>query len=302
MARPPRIECFGALNHVVARGNQRRDLFHDDADRVKYLALLAAYKERHHFLLYAYVLRTDHIHFLIETRGVGLGRIVQGIHQCYARYYNHRYQTRGPVFQGRYKVSVCERDAYLLDLVRYLHLSPVRARLVTDPADYRWSGHRAYLGLDTDSVVDVHMVLQRFADRPSEARQRYREFVWEALLSPRRPKLYQRVLGNEAFKGAVEHGQALRSDRSALRVRMPNDLLDLVARAAGLSRSRILGPERSDAVVRARRLFVQACRQSAVPGKEVAAFLGRDAGLISRMGRMNEADRAQVEHLLGPTS
>lgn len=194
---------------------------------------------------------------------------------------------------------MCAREAYLLELVRYIHLNPVRAKLVTDPADYRWSSHRSYLGLEAGAGVDAQPVLAQFADQPSEARQRYREFVGAAHGGTPRPEYYQRVLGDETFKEDVERRRGPRPDRPASQARTPHDLLDLVARSVGLPRSRILGPERSPAVVRARRLFVQACQQSAVPGKEVATFLWRDAGLISRMGRMDEAEWAQVVQLLG---
>jgi REP element-mobilizing transposase RayT len=299
VARAPRIEYPGALYHVLARGNQRRDIFHDDADRTKYLAKLAAYKHRHGFALYAYVLMTNHVHLLIETRDVGLGKIIQGIHQSYTQSYNRRYQTVGHVFQGRYKAFLCARETYLLELVRYIHLNPVRAKLVADPADYRWSSHRSYLGMEAGSGVDVQPVLAQFAAQPSVARQRYREFVGAAQDSTARPEYYQRVLGDEAFKEDIERRRTPGPEGPASRARTPHQLLDLVARSAGLPRARILGPERSIAVVRARRLFVQACQHSAIPGKEVATFLGRDAGLISRMGRMDEAERAQIAELLG---
>ncbi len=298
MARAPRIEYPGALYHVLARGNQRREIFHDDADRSKYLAKLAAYKQRHGFALYAYVLMTNHVHLLIETRDVGLGKIVQGIHQSYTQSYNRRYQTVGHVFQGRYKACVCARDSYLLELVRYIHLNPVRAKLVADPADYRWSSHRSYLGVEAGAAIDAQPVLVQFGEQPSEARQRYREFVEAAQGGTARPEYYQRVLGDETFKEDVERRRTPGPERPASRARTPQALLELVARSAGLPRARILGPERSSAVVRARRLFVQACQQSAISGKDVATFLGRDAGLISRMGRMDEAERAQVDQLL----
>ena len=299
MARPPRIEYPGALYHVLARGNQRREIFHDDADRTKYLAKLAAYKHRHGFALYAYVLMTNHVHLLVETRDMGLGKIVQGIHQSYTQYYNRRYQTVGHVFQGRYKAFVCAREAYLLELVRYIHLNPVRAKLVADPAEYRWSGHRSYLGMEAGSDVDTQPVLAQFGEQPSEARQRYREFVRAAQGGPVRPEYYQRVLGDETFKEDIERRRTPGPERPASRARTPHEVIDLVGRSVGLPRARILGPGRSIAVVRARRLFVQACQHSAIPGKEVATFLGRDAGLISRMGRMDEAERTQVAQLLG---
>ena len=178
MARPPRIEFPGAFYHIIVRGNQRQDIFGDDRDRIEYLKRLGRYKREREFFLYAYVLMRNHVHLLIETVNTPVSKIMQLINFTYTQYFNKRYCKVGHLFQGRYKSIVCDRDQYLLSLVRYIHLNPVRAGLVKEPEGYRWSGHQEYLG-DREPLVDTGRVLGMFSEKVSQARRRYRNFVKE---------------------------------------------------------------------------------------------------------------------------
>ncbi|HET8761479.1 MAG TPA: transposase [Nitrospiria bacterium] len=305
MARKPRIEYPGALYHVIARGNQRRDVFHDDMDRLRYLARLRAYKERYGFRLYAYALMTNHVHLLLEPQQTGLSKIMQGLHQSYTQGYNRRYCAVGHVFQGRYQAILCDRDAYLLALVRYIHLNPVRARLVRDPADYPWSGHRAYLDSVGEGLVDTETVLGMLGERRSLAQKRYQAFVTEELTGGSRPEYYQvrdqRFLGDDAF---VEQMQRTTAEERRQPVKTPSlaALLSAVVRATGVTRERITGPDRRGDAARARRLLVQAGAICAVPGRDLARLLGRDPAVISRLARMNTNERSAVTRLVAGKS
>ena len=169
MARRPRIEFEGGFYHVITRGNQRQKVFIGENDFLKYLEFLTDYKDRYGFLLYAYVLMGTHVHLLIETGQVPLSKILQGINQRFTMYFNWRHGTVGHLFQGRYKAILCDRDAYLLSLVKYVHLNPIRAGIVRRPEEYRWSSHRAYLGLSRDGARGYGAgsgdVLEGFAKR-----------------------------------------------------------------------------------------------------------------------------------------
>jgi REP element-mobilizing transposase RayT len=146
MARKPRVEFDGALYHVIVRGNQQQAIFQDNKDRATYLERLEHYRKRYGFVLYAYVLMSNHVHLLVETHQTALSKIMQGLQSSYTQYYNRRHRKIGHLFQGRYKAILCDRDAYLLELVRYLHLNPARLRQKISPWRYPWSSHRAYLG------------------------------------------------------------------------------------------------------------------------------------------------------------
>jgi len=208
MARKPRIHFPGALYHVISRGNQGQRIFRQDKDRFYYLDLLSRYYNRYDFRLYAYVLMSNHVHLLAEAGKVPLAKVMQGLQQSYTLYFNRKYGLVGHLFQGRYKSILCDRDCYLLELVRYIHLNPVRSKLVRDALDYPWSSHRIYLGKGAghEEFVQREWILSQFSRKASEALRRYKEFVLDGIGTGHREDLYavkeQRYLGDEQF---VEH-------------------------------------------------------------------------------------------------
>src|SRR4030065_998825 len=145
MARQPRIEFEGGFYHVIVRGNRRQKVFREENDFLKYLEFLGDYKDRYEFWLHAYVLMETHVHLLLETGPVPLSKILQGFNQRFTMYFNWRHGTVGHLFQGRYKAILCDKDAYLLSLVKDLHRNPVRAGIVRNPEEYPWSSHREYV-------------------------------------------------------------------------------------------------------------------------------------------------------------
>ena len=208
MARRPRIHFTGALYHVISRGNRRQGIFRDEKDLKRFLAYLSDCKTRFAFRLYAYALMKNHVHLLLEVERVPLSRIMQSLLFRYTQYFNRRYGEVGHLFQGRYKAIVCDKDAYLLELVRYIHLNPVRARMVKGPEDYVWTGHLSYLGKGEEDLIDEGFVLDQLGDNRSLARRRYRKFVWEGISSGHEEKYYQvkdqRYLGEDAFIERIE--------------------------------------------------------------------------------------------------
>lgn len=181
MARKPRIEFPGGLYHIITRGNRREEVFLDDSDYKRYLDLLSHYHNRYNFLLYAYVLMPNHTHLLIEQNETPISKIMQGINQSYTQYFNKRYNKVGHLFQGRYKALLCDKDGYLLVLVRYIHLNPVRAHIVKMPEDYVWSSHNAYIGDKKQDFVDKNFVLIMFSRNRRTSIMRYIQFMKEGI-------------------------------------------------------------------------------------------------------------------------
>ncbi len=208
MARKPRVHFPAALYHVIARGNQKQAIFRDERDFRTYLSYLSEYKKRHCFRLYAFALMENHLHLLLEVGESPLSKIMQVLQFRYTRYFNKRYRKIGHLFQGRYKAILCEREAYLLELVRYIHLNPVRGGVVEDPGRYPWTGHLSYMGNGKDDLVDKDFVLSQFGGKKTMARRRYRQFVLEGLAMGHQKKLYevkdQRYLGEDEFIAEIE--------------------------------------------------------------------------------------------------
>jgi hypothetical protein len=150
----------------------------------------------------------NHLHLLIEVGETPLSRIMQTLLFEYAGYFNRQHGEVGHLFQGRYKAIVCDKDAYLLELVRYIHLNPVRARMVKDPEDYGWTGHLSYLRKGEEGLIDEGFVLGQFSENRSLARRRYRRFVWEGISLGHERKYYhvkdQRYLGEDSFIEQIE--------------------------------------------------------------------------------------------------
>src|SRR3989337_3824537 len=208
MARKPRIEFPGAFYHVVSRGNQRQNIFHDKSDHLAYLNRLEHYRKKYRVNVYAFILMSNHVHLLVETKDAPLSKFMQGIQFTYTQYYNRKYSKIGHLFQGRYKTILCDRDAYLLELVRYLHLNPARMRRSVDPWRYKWSSHRGYLGEGCPVRIETRFVLGQFGKAIGQARQSYIQFMKEGLGIGHEDKYYdtidQRLLGDEQFIEEVD--------------------------------------------------------------------------------------------------
>ena len=207
MARPLRIEYPGALYHVTARGNARADIFEGDDDRRRFLTLLTETVERRGWTCHAWCLMDNHYHLLIETASADLGRGMRQINGVYTQRFNRAHGRVGHVFQGRYKAILVEKQAYLLELCRYVVLNPVRAAMVKAPQDWAWSSYRRTAGLRPvrhvrPDPVAPGWLLGQFGAAADTAQKAYRRFVRAGIGAADSPWEQLRgglVLGGEAF-------------------------------------------------------------------------------------------------------
>lgn len=285
MARPTRIDFPGALFHVIARANQRRRIFRDTADYTKYETLLQRYQERYGFHLYAYVVMPNHLHLLMETGRIPLAKVMQGIQQSYTAYFNKRYRLVGHCFHGRYKAILCDRDAYLLTLVRYLHLNPVRAGLVQRPGEWRCSSHRAYLEPSRPGWVAVDPVLSQFGRNRAQARTAYQRFMAEGVGEDHREDLYevieQRYLGDEAFIEVTERKAKIHPGRPRLRLTL-DDCIRVTCDVMGVRPAALQTPDRSGNLATVRTIVAYVSKELAgVTYAETARTLRRAAVTLS---------------------
>jgi putative transposase len=192
MPRQARLDTPGALHHIVVRGIERQKIFWDDADRDDFLDRLGDLLNQTRTDCYAWALIPNHVHLLLRTGLAPLATVMRRLLTGYAVRFNRRHRRHGHLFQNRYKSFLCQEDPYLLELVRYIHLNPVRARLVADLKElesYRYSGHRALMGGHRRDWQDDRYILKLFGNAVRAARRRYREYVQEGLPRGRRPDL-----------------------------------------------------------------------------------------------------------------
>jgi putative transposase len=204
VARPPRLEFAGALYHVTARGNERRDIFLGDADgdRAALLNVLGATCERFNWLIHAYCLMTNHDHLLVETPDANLSEGMRQLNGVFTQYVNRTHTRVGHLFQGRFKAILVERDSYLLELARYVVLNPVRAGMVPAPGDWPWSSYRAMVGeVPAPGWLETDAVLRVFSDERTTAVNGYRRLKAEGIgaASPWQGLKGQIDLGSDQF-------------------------------------------------------------------------------------------------------
>ncbi len=172
------MQLYGAAYHVTARGAKREPLYRDDADRTRFIDVLAEVIRRHDWSCHAFCLMTTHYHLLIRTPEPDLARGMQRLNGHYAQGFNRRHGEEGHVFYRRYHSVAVEKDAHLLELSRYFALNPVRAGICDEPSEWPWSSYRAMLGLaKPPPFLTVGWLLSHFGTDPRRARARLRDFV-----------------------------------------------------------------------------------------------------------------------------
>ena len=218
MARQLRIEYEGAFYHVTSRGNQRGEVFWDEQDREGLKRILERTKERYGYLLHGYVFMTNHYHLLVETPHANIKQIMQNINTSYTVFVNRKYQRSGHLFQGRYKAFIVDKEGYLLELGRYIHLNPVRAGLVKRPEDFKWSSYCDYVrSRKAGGLVDTDETLSLFSKLRDVAIRKYRGFINEGV-DGRSPleNATGSILGDERFRERVVRYLRDISDKGAI--------------------------------------------------------------------------------------
>jgi putative transposase len=192
MPRQARIDAPGALHHIIIRGIERKRIFQDDLDRDDFLSRMGNILPESKTECYAWALLPNHAHILLRTGPVSIATIMRRLLTGYAIRYNHRHHRHGQLFQNRYRSILCQEDPYLLELVRYIHLNPLRAKLVKDLKElgrYPYSGHRILMGKEKRDWQDTGYVLGHFGSESGVARKRYRVYVGKGVEAGRRPEL-----------------------------------------------------------------------------------------------------------------
>ncbi len=288
MPRKARIDAPGALHHVIARGIEKRNIFRDNFDRDNFLGRLSKIIIETQTCCYAWALIPNHFHLLLKTGRVPIATVMRRLLTGYAVSFNRRHTRQGHLFQNRYKSILCEEEAYLRELVRYIHLNPLRAGLVENMQrldSYPYTGHSAIMGRKPNHWQEIKRVLSLYADRVSIAKRRYRSDVEKEILKGRREDLTggglirshggwanikamrraniflkndERILGDSDFVektllGAQEHLErkyALQAQGITL-----NRLVELVAHLMHVDSKEVVAPGKARGRVKAKSLL-----------------------------------------------
>jgi hypothetical protein len=231
----------------------------------------------------------------METANVPLSKIMQLINLTYTQFFNRKYNQVGHVLQGRYKAFLCDRDEYLLNLVRYIHLNPVRAGLVKRPSQYKWSSHNEYLRVGR-GIVDTDRVLSFFSDRVSSARRQYDDFIYEAIGEGRNESFYKtargQILGDDRFLGEVE--KKLDGKEKPLRRPSFEKILAAVQEVTGVREEEIVSSGRKQEVVFARSILTGVWREFGYRLVDLQSKLRRDVSVLSRLSKISDCPKGRA--------
>jgi len=276
MARPIRIEYPGAVYHVICRGNNRQAIFRDDADRKRYLEKLSFYCQEKNVDLLSYCLLSNHVHLLVETPEGNLSKMMQAFQTSYTVYFNKRHGRTGHVFEQRYKAMVVDKDNYLLQVSRYIHLNPVSAKMVERPQDFRWSSYGSYLKGKGLAGLKTKSVLGYFSGPRSRQIRQYGDYVEgdrsENTRNPAPEAIRQIFIGDEDFVDAVtRNGKRSFVDRARYSFKQ---IVEAVSGVIGADREEMRQPKRNDKVLRSREMLCYIARRYGEVGlPELARFL-----------------------------
>ncbi|MBI3755201.1 MAG: transposase [Deltaproteobacteria bacterium] len=282
MSRPLRIEYPGAVYHITSRGNEKKAIFKDESDREKFLKILAQVNKRYNWLCHAYCLMDNHYHLLIETPDGNLSIGMRQLNGVYTQTFNRRHRRTGHLFQGRFKAILIQKDSHLLEVCRYVVLNPVRARMVEQPGDWKWSSYPATSGRENPHpCLTRDWILGQFSRTRGKAEKGYRQFVnlgigkqtiWTEVKG-------QAILGQDEFvNGLIEH------------IRKRKDIPDIPKSQRYVNRpslEKIFSNEILQDKVKRDKKVAEAVEKYGYRQREVADYLGMYFTSVSRIMKWN---------------
>ena len=300
MARKPRLYAPGSVYHVMLRGNGGQPIFFQDGDYHHLYDLIADGVDRFGHRVHAFCCMPNHLHLALQVGEGPLSKILQNLAFRYTPWIHRRQRRIGHLFQGRYKALTIDAESYLLQLVRYIHLNPVRAGLVKDPIAYRWSGHRAYLGKEKLTWLTTDWVMGQFDRQAAVARRRYYDFVRQGLGEGHRVEFHHgdadaRILGDDQFVEKLLGRSANRlADLESL-----DGVIKRVCDGYGISEAELRRVGRSRRDSEARAMIGYLARQTGCATlTQVAHRFGRDVTTPSKsVRRVTEWDAAAANGL-----
>lgn len=296
MARKPRIHIPSAFYHVMLRGNAGDDIFFSNEERRHFCSLLQDGVTRFSYRIHAFCLMDNHVHLVIQVGNTSLSTIMQNLTSRYTRWFNSRHKRIGHLFQGRFKAIMVDEESYLLELVRYVHLNPVRAGMVNQLDEHHWNSNMAYAGDMTCSWLYTDEVLSMFSSNHDTARANFAQFMDEGESVSHRPEFHggeidARILGDDRFAERVLCDDRANNNNACSLTKA----IEIVSQHYGVSASALSERGRLRNLSEARAVIAWLLRNHGKESlSEVARYFNRDISTMSSaVRRLEEKMRAK---------
>jgi putative transposase len=297
MPRQARLDTPGTLHHIMIRGVEGTLIFRQDPDRETFLLRLGELASLSGTRVIAWVLMSNHVHLLLFSGIKGVSHFMRRLLTGYAIYYNRRYQRKGHLFQDRYKSIICDQDSYLLELVRYIHLNPLRAGMLKSISEldkYKWSGHGVLVGKVHREWQSRGYILSHFGTVQGKAIRAYRKFVEEAINQGHRRDLvggglvrslggWSRVMTLREQEGEVSHDSRILGE--------PDFVRSILKDANQGLRRQLRTAERKETIDRVIR---RTCEEEGIQEEEI-----RKGGQRRKISRIRRKIAFQLSHEWG---
>jgi putative transposase len=305
MPRKARITVPGAIHHVMARGIEGRPIFRSDDDRSVLKGLIEKHISKSGYLLYGWCFMPNHYHLVIRINEYPLGTFMRSINSPYAQYFRHQQNLRGYLFQDRYKSIVTHDQSYIQEMIRYVHLNPVRGGLcgtLRSLKKYEWCGHSVLMGVRAWGIQNTRDVLKRFGRQVESARTAYESFLAEGIEDS--SELIQSirsandetenmhhtgcwVIGNREFvQNALKNAelQRIHLSQAALQQVDIASIAEKICNDSGIAMEQLKRKGRSNTLSLTRRnIALKACREHQIPVVAVAHFFNVSPSAVSKM-------------------
>ncbi|CAK7062757.1 transposase [Tissierella sp.] len=226
MGRKPRIEYYGAIYHIIHRGNNKAFIFEENEDKIELLKIIGEIKEIFDFYLLAYTIMDNHYHFVIKTHNISISRIMHRINTRYAKYYNKKKGRTGSPFEGRYRSILVQNESYLIRLIRYIHNNPVYASICNSMTKYKWSSDVFYR-MNVGNLINIEELLEMFSVDRLQAIKKYEELMDEP---PEDYKMLKEEFEQAEFIGNGEFKEALNKENKFQKTISLDDILKSVCK------------------------------------------------------------------------
>ncbi len=311
MARKPRIHVPGGFYHVILKGNAGQDIFYSVEDTKFFESLISEGIERFGHRVHTYCWMKNHAHLVIQVSSIPLSKIMQNISFRYTLYINNKYGKTGHLFQGRYKAVLVDPENYLLQLVRYINLNPVKANIVNKPEEYKWSSYRAFIGKCSCDWLTMDYILKLFSENRADALDQYWHFVMEkeeeeVLKDLESGNINKYMLGDELFaEQALEKSENI--DQNSMSI---EKIISTVCRWFDITKEQLTSRDRTHKLGRIRAIIGYLIMEYANTSlTEYASYIHRDistvSGGVARYRRKllseteEQADIAKLQNELG---